>query len=503
MDADADLVEQIPLYVQPPQVCMERERIQEIASRRLQLLLLVAKGCEEPLEAVNSTEDAVGHFTLCLLCCSDGAWSSWFIMAELKLLSLRWEAATHDVRLAALAECGQKPCEDERYCIDFRDLPPVLLAERRAVLQKGKAYLPVTDSSLLLEWLRCLFKDHLCRALNRARSETVQFKPLLQVISALKPEMEAILKKWQVDPNVRAENGGGGVGLNLDNFDECVHQSFPPCMQHLVWSLQFGARLKNLGRLQLRSFLREAGLSLSGALHWWRRELMRDPSMSHETWQNEHLYQVEHAYGLRGSCKMAFAKGCKKTLQMPTPTLGQVHGCPFRVLGEQQLLQLLGRTGLSKEAAAEALAKESAEQRCAEVFRARHPSAPSELIGPPGHPNEFLRRSRQAIAIAYASSSAEEPQICIDSPAPSHAPSQAQAQDRSLQQSAEQNPWKQCPEPLPHQHQRQQAPPQINSSLPPRGEREASRTPRLQQPLRVATGLNALFAKKWPHLLGA
>ena len=66
----------------------------------------------------------------------------------------------------------------------------------------------------------------------------------------------------------KAEDGGGGVGLSLQNFEQLLFQSFPPCMRHMVLHQRAHARhLKFLGRLQLRPFLREAGLGLAGDSH--------------------------------------------------------------------------------------------------------------------------------------------------------------------------------------------------------------------------------------------
>lgn len=48
------------------------------------------------------------------------------------------------------------------------------------------------------------------------------------------------------------------------------------------------------------------------ALQWWKREMMRDPLVSLEAFQ-EQVYQIEHAYGLMGKRKPAFGWSCRKT----------------------------------------------------------------------------------------------------------------------------------------------------------------------------------------------
>merc|ERR1719183_898226 len=81
------------------------------------------------------------------------------------------------------------------------------------------------------------------------------------------------------------EYGDENPGLTLDNFEDYLKQSFPPCMKHLVYHQRTGRHLKFQGRLQLRPFLREAGLSLQSSLMWWKRELANDQDFKHADFQ--------------------------------------------------------------------------------------------------------------------------------------------------------------------------------------------------------------------------
>ena len=50
--------------------------------------------------------------------------------------------------------------------------------------------------------------------------------------------------------------------LSLSNFDKLLKTSFPPCMKWMVQAQRDQKkRLKHQGKLQLRPFLKEAGLA--------------------------------------------------------------------------------------------------------------------------------------------------------------------------------------------------------------------------------------------------
>ena len=85
---------------------------------------------------------------------------------------------------------------------------------------------------------------------------------------------------------------------------------FSRFLHRFLWQ-RGGIHLRHQGRLQLRPFLREAGLSLAGALKWWEIEMLRDSAVQPQDLK-EHAYHVEHAYGFRGHQRMAFAFGCRK-----------------------------------------------------------------------------------------------------------------------------------------------------------------------------------------------
>mmetsp|Transcript_131752 Transcript_131752/g.421699 ORF Transcript_131752/g.421699 Transcript_131752/m.421699 type:complete len:241 (+) Transcript_131752:1997-2719(+) len=213
---------------------------------------------------------------------------------------------------------------------------------------------------------------------------------------------------------------------------EYLAQSFPPCMRRLVLQQRDGVHLKHLGRLQLRPFLREAGLGLREALVWWARELCRDASITPDAFQRNYRYDVEHAWGARGHGRGAFAFSCARLFGLPPQGPATMHGCPFQSLGAAELARDLATWGAPRDSVgqvrmaglataglsnlqsspflhnsdnAQATSKTSAvlslavrghpRAACAQFFRATHPgfagSVPQAIV----HPNAFSRLSRE------------------------------------------------------------------------------------------------------------
>jgi DNA primase large subunit len=53
------------------------------------------------------------------------------------------------------------------------------------------------------------------------------------------------------------------------------------------------------------------------------------------------LYNIEHAYGLKGGRKAEFAWKCRKIISGPAPKKGEHHGCPFGHWRDEELTEFL------------------------------------------------------------------------------------------------------------------------------------------------------------------
>merc|ERR1719316_354760 len=77
---------------------------------------------------------------------------------------------------------------------------------------------------------------------------------------------------------VASKSGSDAPGekLSLDNFEEFLMRSFPPCMRRLVEQQRERKKhLKHAGRLQLRPFLKDCGFTFDESMRWWRDELTK------------------------------------------------------------------------------------------------------------------------------------------------------------------------------------------------------------------------------------
>lgn len=278
----------------------------------------------------------------------------------------------------------------------FTALPPQLLAQRRAKLHRGMATVEREDFLFLL--CQC-FRRHLQTVLHQGAQHVEALLqdngPLKQTVDALRPQLEPFLLPYK-------DGVADEVKLSLSNFQELHQKSFPPCMQYLVNFQSSGRHLKHLGRKQLRPLLREAGLPLDEALTWWRREFLRDVTVTQEAFESEHFYHIKHAYGMQGKRKAAYGWSCWKTLDQtlfPVPKAMEAHGCPFKSLPAEELRQLLRQHGGGEDTLEMEVshAPDIAVEQvyCGWVFQRRHPGSEFQAMK---HPMQFLRRSRQYYA---------------------------------------------------------------------------------------------------------
>merc|ERR1719191_676351 len=109
-----------------------------------------------------------------------------------------------------------------------------------------------------------------------------------------------------------------GEKLDLNKFEEFLVRSFPPCMRRLVeHQRETRKHLKHQGRLQLRPFLKDAGLSYDESVRWWRQELLRDREIDSTVFEKNYTYDVDHTYGKKGHMQGQNTCGCPKIVGYP------------------------------------------------------------------------------------------------------------------------------------------------------------------------------------------
>lgn len=189
-----------------------------------------------------------------------------------------------------------------------------------------------------------------------------------------------------------------GERLTLQNFEEVLVRSFPPCMRRVVEKQRESRkRLKHQGKLQLRPFLKDCGFTLEDSARWWKNEICRDPEIDAAQFDKDFMYDIEHTYGRKGHFQGQNSFGCPKIINFPHEAGGQCHGCPMKGLEMNGLKQQLHKWRVPEATVneMEKLIKNGNHYQlaCIEYFKATHPGHSGEGVG--NSPNDFYRYSSE------------------------------------------------------------------------------------------------------------
>jgi len=455
---DADTLG-LSLYEEAPPVELSLSEFQEHACARLKVLHAVDRHCgyEAPLFQIGekrmaiekelaenklilkfnpSTQkyaedrmaflrrDTISHFIMRLAFCKTRDAREWLMRQEQRLFALRFEGLQQPAKERFIEESGinmkkiestpsgltleelkhmtsgAKIFRDGKfvgydgnfYEFAFQEIHPTLIASRRVVIDGGRAYVP---GSALMPIVAGKFKEKLsaaldvaCRGLPRALSDPQvgRFLKLLQDNG-----MQLLVAK-----NTAANVGEPEEKLSLANFEEMMPRSMPPCMRMLVqYQRESRKHLKHAGRLQLRPFLKEAGLSYEESHKFWRQELTRDPTIDGISYDKHYAYDIDHAYKKKGGHQGQNPFGCAKLINFPNVGAGQLHGCPFRHLEMRDLKQMLYTWKVPQDSIAkiEKLVTNGKhfQLACVEYFEGTHPGQLGDGVG--NHPNMFFNES--------------------------------------------------------------------------------------------------------------
>jgi len=371
--------------------------------------------------------DAVSHFALRLAFCKTREAREWFVRNEQRLFMLRYDALSREAQEAFIARSGLKcrkfdtlnggkelginfheiqhatpaakifrgdgkaPDWDPNfYLMPFYEVDPKLIASRKVIIVGGKAFVPSAALKLILAKR---FKDALVASLEQA------FQGLPTALSD--PRIGSFLRDLQdygmqllVAPKAASEDVG--EVLSLENFEELMVRSFPPCMRRLVEKQrEMKKHLKHAGRLQLRPFLKDCGFTMEDSMKWWKKEICIDPQIDAASFEKNYTYDVEHAYGKKGHLQGQNCFGCPKIIGFPAESAGQVHGCPFKTLDMPALKQQMHKWKVSERHVLEMeklVAHGSHYQlACIEYFKAGHSGHEGDGVG--NSPGDFFRRS--------------------------------------------------------------------------------------------------------------
>lgn len=365
-------------------------------------------------------KDVMSHFILRLAFCKSKESGEWFIKTERKLLQFRATLLTlfqrqsfyastgffnfrhFDGSASDLAELqkmtvgariyaaeGKKSWSEETFFeIPFIDIPAHFVARRKVVLKRGMAYVP---NAKFTELVQDKFKRHLEEQLVVANRGLPHAMKDTRVSAFLKKLQDCGQTLFVAKP-IRYDSG---EKLTLELFENIYKRSFPPCMRRLVEApRERGVRLKHQGKLQLRPFLKDCGLDLEDSVTWWRQEALRDKEITAEKFDKNFLYDIEHTYGKKGHMKEQNCFGCSTIINFPYPPTGQVHGCPFKHMEAEPLIQTMRSWGVPEKNIAdmnEHIVNKHFQLACQDYFRGIHPGSTGDGVG--NHPHGFYQES--------------------------------------------------------------------------------------------------------------
>jgi len=380
----------------------------------------------QTLKAEFCRRDAISHFALRLAFCKTRDAREWIIRQEQRLFVFRFANLTLDAQESFMIRLGM-PCkrfdptqwpgltleklqkctqgakiwggpgpapfvmDQVFYEMPFFEIHPMLIAKRQVIIQQGKAFVPSSALKLILAGR---FKEQLIVGLDNA------FLCLPAVLAD--PRVGGFLRLLQdhgLQLLVAPKSGSDEPGekLDLNNMEELLVRSFPPCMRRLVEAQREQKKhLKHAGRLQLRPFLKDSGLTFEESINWWRKELTTTSTVDVASFEKNYMYDLEHAYGKKGNFQGSNCFGCPKIIGFPSETVGQVHGCPFK-LEVPALKQQLHKWRLPEPIVAEVekLINNGKHYQlaCIEYFKAGHQGHQGDGVG--NSPNEFFKASCQ------------------------------------------------------------------------------------------------------------
>jgi len=380
----------------------------------------------EARKAEFTRRDSVSHFVMRMAFCKNFDSRDWFVRNEQRLFILRFELMRPEAQERFIEQSGikgrkmdlsteqgkaklkelqaqtpsakvweegkAKPTMDSTfYLMPFYELDPMLVARRRVVVEGGLAYVPSNSLKMILAKR---FKDALNASLDQA------FQGLTSVMAD--PRIGGFIRDLQdygmqllVAPKANSCEDVG-IRLSLENMEQMLVRSFPPCMRRVVErQRETKKHLKHAGRLQLRPFLKECGLTIDESFKFWKQELMRDPTIDAASYEKNYTYDTEHTYGKKGHLQGQNAFGCPKLIGFQAEASGQCHGCVFKNLEGPALKEQMHKWKVPQKHVQEMEQLVSKGKHyqlaCIEYFVAMHPESEGNGVG--NAPHDYFRES--------------------------------------------------------------------------------------------------------------
>lgn len=275
-----------------------------------------------------------------------------------------------------------------------------LVSSRSVLIREGFAYVPTT---LQLSLLSVEFQDGLMKSLIRTfqtlprLDEDDRLLPLIANLSHNFSNIQYDTADYGADPSLISDINAQSITKST------INKHYPLCASRLQRDLHNNCHLKYQGRQQLGLFLKGIGLSVDEALKFWAQEFTRNGSISMEKFNKEYKYNIRHQYGLEGARINYKPWDCATILSKPRPGKTDSHGCPYRDLDPESLVNNLQQMGINDQheinGVIDDVSKRDYTVACTRVFELTHKKQLNGSKNEEGmhinHPNLYFDRSRQ------------------------------------------------------------------------------------------------------------
>ena len=263
-----------------------------------------------------------------------------------------------------------------------------LVRKRHCFMRGGFAFVP---ENLLISILVMRFRAIISGALTHA------FKVLPRVSGdeRLYPVLTHLSKQYVGEDFL--STAAKATDITAHSIDKLAQVHFPLCMRTLHTGLKADHKLRHFGRQQYGLFLKGIGLTLEGALEFWRTEFTK--SMSAEDFNKKYAYNIRHNYGKEGKRADYTPFSCAKIIMgNGAPGVGEHHGCPFRHFDELHLRRSLQKLRVASSDADEVVGlvkSQNYQIACRRHFEVTHRGGDAEAESVGNHPNAWFEASRR------------------------------------------------------------------------------------------------------------
>ncbi|CAK5013080.1 unnamed protein product [Meloidogyne enterolobii] len=370
-------------------------------------------------------KDRIAHFILRLAFCQSQEMSQWFVKQETELFRMRFQLEAPSKMLQFLKANNINPQEvnenekskmlkdlSQALTIPQDSLPKSaifkvclifffiifftflvncwdvidLFAGHRLYLKEGLAYI---SSNELISLVAPQFKENINSSLDNARKKVGAILMQQRLVPLLRHIVGTGISKL----GNRDQSSGSSVAP--EDLDTLAIESFPLCMQEIHSHLRKEHHLRYNARNQYGLFLKGIGLSLEGALDFFRSEFTK--RMDGDQFTKQYRYNIRHMYGMEGNRIDKKPLSCSSIILGAAPNGIDCHGCPFRHMESELLTKKLNNIGFNEDQVAEIMYSSKChryDKACTKYFEFVHKIPDlEELIT---HPNQYYSLSRKA-----------------------------------------------------------------------------------------------------------